>query len=214
MDTTHPTVLDAVRRYLSEAAGKHVESGKESVATWESFYDVYNDILARFAAKHSYRAEEIEDLLQDVWYEVIRRLPQFEYDPAKGGFRRWLYSIVQSRAIDAVRRRHTERKRRLPRPREYDELAAAADNRLPAVDLELDRQFHLEVVRSALVRLQQRLSDDEWRLFSLARIDGKNSTEVALATGLTPAAVRNRLARLAPKLEAAIADIVGRREPA
>lgn len=210
MDTTQPTVLDAVRRYLSEAAESRTGSGKEALASWESFYDVYNDVLARFAGRHAFRAEEIEDLLQDVWYEVIRRLPQFEYDPAKGGFRRWLYAIVQSRAIDAVRRRQTERKRRLPDPRARDELAAAADHREPPADDALDRQFQIEIVRAALARLKQNLSNDEWRIFTLARIEGRTSAEVAREVGLTPAAVRNRLARLTPKLESAIAGIVGR----
>jgi RNA polymerase sigma-70 factor (ECF subfamily) len=49
------------------------------------------------------RAEEPEDLLQEVFVQVVRDLPRFVGDG--DGLRRWLFAIAHNRLIDGRRRR-------------------------------------------------------------------------------------------------------------
>src|SRR6266540_6464336 len=45
---------------------------------WDSFYRIYTNILRRMAAEFHLDAGESEDLVQEVWAQVIVHLPEFE----------------------------------------------------------------------------------------------------------------------------------------
>jgi RNA polymerase sigma-70 factor (ECF subfamily) len=47
-------------------------------------------------------ADEAEDLLQEVFLQAWRRAP--EYDPQRGSFSAWIFTIARNRRIDAMRR--------------------------------------------------------------------------------------------------------------
>lgn len=206
-DTTSSHLLDSVRRHLARSLSK---SGVPEVAdqrAWDSFYQRYQEILTRFARKLSFQADQVEDLLQDVWFEVIRQLPRFEYDRARGGFRRWLYIIVRRRAIDHVR----QRAGRLDLPVNAGSFfdSGLQDPRAldPAADL--DRKFKIEILQEAVDLFRLQATASEWETFSLCRLQGLNSTAAAERLQITPEAVRKRLERASQKLRAAMADLIG-----
>lgn len=206
-DTTSSNLLDAVRRHLSRSLGESGLLDADDQEAWETFYEHYHDVLTRFAHKLKFRADEIEDLLQDVWCEVIRQLPRFEYDRTRGGFRRWLYIIVRRRAIDHARHRAVRRRVNVD-PRSFFNSGLldphAAD---PSADL--DRQFKTEILHAAINLFRREATTAEWDTFSLCRLKGLSSTAAADALGTTPEAVRKRLERISAKLRRAITELVG-----
>ncbi|MFO0947274.1 MAG: sigma-70 family RNA polymerase sigma factor [Planctomycetota bacterium] len=207
--TTHASLIADVRVFLANAIQKHGAVAQKDLAAWERFFDVYNDILVRFASKLKFHTQEQEDLTQDVWCRVIQDLPRYQYDPARGGFRRWLYTIVQCRAIDHARHRRV-RASTTKRPLESRSILQGNDpsyQNQPAD--ELDRQFKTEVVRAAIDIFKSRASEKEWEVFNLCRMQGKAPLEVAEQLELNPATVRKRLERAMEKLREAIVDLVG-----
>jgi RNA polymerase sigma factor (sigma-70 family) len=48
---------------------------------------------------------DLDDCVQEVWAELVTLLRVLRYDPRRGRFRTWLYTIVHSRATDLLRRR-------------------------------------------------------------------------------------------------------------
>lgn len=204
MDTTQSSLLEAIKAYL--AGDSH--GAAATFDQWREFYATYNDILTRFATKQRFRGDEIEDLMQDVWMEVIRHLPAFDYDQQRGGFRRWLYTIVRTRTLDRARRRKS---RQNLRGQLLDFGYAAGAGASPDSDPseELDRAFRVEIVRVALERLQKRATDLEWQVFHRCRIRDQSSTEAAGELAISAESVRKALQRAHAKLRAALIELLG-----
>lgn len=207
--TTHASLLADVRVFLTKAMRQHGPVARAELEAWDRFFDVYNDILLRFAARLKMGSQEREDLTQDVWCRVIQDLPRYEYDPTKGGFRRWLFTIVHCRAIDHARyqraRAGTKKK-----PESSGSLLTRPDAaRLEEPVDELDRQFKTEVVRAAIGLLQTRATAAEWDAFRLCRLEGASGAEAARQLGIQPAALRKRLERSLGRLREVIVELVG-----
>lgn len=207
--TTHASLLADVRVFLAKAVQEHGAVAQSDLAAWDRFFDLYNEILVRFAAKLRFHSQEQDDLTQDVWCRVIQDLPRYQYDPARGGFRRWLYTLVQCRAIDHARRRRV-RAAAVKRPVDSRSLVTGIDasHRDEPAD-ELDRQFKTEVVRAAIDLFRSRASAKEWEVFNLCRLQGVTPSDAAERLQLNPPTVRKRLERATTKLREAITEIVG-----
>ena len=202
-DTTYPNLLRAVRSYLQKAVDEHAALDDADRRAWEDFYELYSRILLRFANKLRYPAQEADDLLQEVWKEILRQLPGFEYDPAKGGFRRWLFTIVQRRAIDFARARGRNVATTMPITGELPDKDA------PLPEEELNRRFQAEVVHDAIEAFRQSAKEPSWRVFELCRLRGLNSAQAAEILEISPEATRKRLERAMKEFRDTIAGLVG-----
>src|SRR5579864_7629026 len=60
---------------------------------WDSFYRTYTNILRRMAGEFHLNAEESEDLIQEVWAQVIVHLSDFHWQQHGSGMRGWLYTL-------------------------------------------------------------------------------------------------------------------------
>jgi RNA polymerase sigma factor (sigma-70 family) len=69
---------------------------------WEEFRGRYGPVIRGFSRKFGPRAEDAEDVLQEVMLGFFRVAPQFEYDPRKGRFRGYLKrataNVIRKRA--------------------------------------------------------------------------------------------------------------------
>jgi RNA polymerase sigma-70 factor (ECF subfamily) len=210
--STHASLIADVRAFLTKAVQQHGKAAAEDLAVWDKFFDVYNEILKRFAARLRFRSQEQEDLTQDVWCRVIQDLPKYEYDPARGGFRRWLFTIVQCRAIDHARYRRARTSLK-SRPVDSRSMVLGFDAAEAATPGDaLDRQFKQEVVRAAMELFRTKATEQEWEAFELCRLQNLSGPEAAAKLGIAPAALRKRLERASVKLRAAIVDLVGTEE--
>lgn len=114
--------------------------------------------------------EEVDDLLQDVFLQALRRLPSLRDSTA---FPAWLTTIARNRATDFYRQR------RMDETFDEDTTAAAGDDREALRVLNLVRTLP-EAYRETLV---------------LRFVEGLTGPEIAARTGLTPGSVRVNLHR-------------------
>jgi RNA polymerase sigma factor (sigma-70 family) len=145
-------------------------------AAWKQFYDLYAPKIRAYAFTCGAAHQEIGDCVQEVWRELLLRLPAFRLDPQRGQFDTWLYQIVKSKTADIARSHKT----RLWQAKSAG-LQYVADNHLnPALILE-----DQEMVGLAWARLRQKLS---WRTFlvlQLRLVEQRPVVEVAQALGLS-----------------------------
>src|SRR5258708_5985615 len=64
-------------------------------AAWEDFVSLYGPLAYRFARKRGLQDADAADVTQNVLQAVAKSLRGFDYDPALGRFRSWLFEIVR-----------------------------------------------------------------------------------------------------------------------
>src|SRR5262249_53441189 len=99
-----PELLAKTKSYLicreeGEGASQDLE------AAWSTFYIHYSRKIRSYAFRCGAAAEEVGDCIQEVWRELLVRLPTFDLDPLRGQFDTWLFRIVQGKAADLRRTR-------------------------------------------------------------------------------------------------------------
>ena len=125
-----------------------------------------------------------EDVLQDVFLGVWR--DPYAYDGARGSFASWLLAVVHHKAVDAVRREESQRRRQ---SRAEDE--AVLDGPTGVRDVEDDAWSRVvaEQVRSALAVLPE----PQKEALTLAYYGGYTQREVAALTGAPLGTVKTRM---------------------
>src|SRR5262245_58872999 len=80
MHTTSVSLLERVRRPGEAKA-------------WERFVELYTPLLYHWARSVGLQDQDAADLVQDVLTSLVRKMPEFTYDPGRS-FRAWLRTVT------------------------------------------------------------------------------------------------------------------------
>lgn len=141
-------------------------------------FELHRGALRSYLRLATGSADLAEELSQDVYLRVITRAETYQ---PRGRERAWLFSIARHLVVDHFRRQATTT---VP----LDEIAR------PPV------QMARVSLREALANLPER----EREVFLLCEVGGLTYAEMAVATGLTPAAVRSAIYRARVQLRAEV----------
>ncbi|TYP84939.1 RNA polymerase sigma-70 factor (ECF subfamily) [Blastococcus xanthinilyticus] len=125
-----------------------------------------------------------EDVLQEVFLGVWR--DPHAYDGARGSFASWLLAVVHHKAVDAVRREESQRRRQA---RAEDEAVLDAPVAVRDVADDAWSRVVAEQVRSALGELPE----SQKEALTLAYYGGYTQREVAALTGAPLGTVKTRM---------------------
>ena len=76
----------------------------EECLAWEEFFHVYDAVIRVSIARVHRAVHVIDDVTQDVWIIVIRRLPKWVFDPTLGAIGAWVAKIASRLAARRPRR--------------------------------------------------------------------------------------------------------------
>src|SRR5258708_39511416 len=80
MQSTHPTLLDRLRRNDDRDA-------------WDRFVALYSPLLFEWARRNGVPHDDAADIVQNVLVLLVKRIQQFKQQPG-GSFRGWLFAIL------------------------------------------------------------------------------------------------------------------------
>lgn len=143
------------------------EGALPPVVDFASLYDAWFDHVVRWL--HVLRAPEadIEDLAQDVFLVVRRRLPDFDGRNIAG----WLHRIAQRQVIQHRRKKWLKRVMQTSIPSAVESLAADA--------VLADAQLALKEKQRLLENLLSRMSEKRRIVFVLFEVEGYSGEEIA-----------------------------------
>ena len=64
---------------------------------WQLFVDLYAPLVYGLARKRGLQDADAADLTQEVFRSVADAVRRLEYDPRKGTFRGWLYTVTRNK---------------------------------------------------------------------------------------------------------------------
>lgn len=183
----------------SGESGDERNSGIQSTSpgsgrlSFEEIYRTFFDRVHRWTRALGGPPAEREDLVQDVFLVVHRRLPDFDGQNVDG----WLYQITRRRVRD-FRRRHWMR---------LFLSSRSAGESLVSSSLGPDRQLESKEQEAFLFRLLSKLPETQRAAFVLFDIDGFSGEEVARLEGVKINTVWARVKTAREKLATHIARL-------
>ena len=176
------------------------------VTAWDEFYRIYNAMLRRFAQSRGLRGTNVDDCLQEVWFEVARSLSAFEHPWDRPGLRAWLYAVVRSKANDLFRRTTRRREESLEEAR-----AAGMEPQSPPSDPAAlsQQQWERTLLETTIENLRGELSQTNAELLQMRLVEQRDVAEVAAALRISPEQVWYRQYRLLKKIRARMAVFSG-----
>ena len=165
---------------------------------WERFLVLFTPLLSRWGHRLGVPAADTEDLLQEVFLVLFRKLPEFRYDPTKS-FRAWLWTVFHRQTL-AWRKQQT---RNLPLTVEQLEALASPDSVLEATEAEYRRALQDRILH--IIRTD--FPPPTWEIFWQVTVEGRSGIEVARQFGVTPNAVYLARGRVLARLRQELADL-------
>jgi RNA polymerase sigma-70 factor (ECF subfamily) len=198
LSEAEPDSLPTRQSLLSRLRDCHDHSG------WRAFFDSYWRLIYNVARKSGLNDAEAQDVVQNTFVYLTRRLPGFRYDPARGSFKSWLRVVTRSRISEFLRREKALSPGRrqeagpgiettLPN---LEELPDPAADRLDEV---WQREWEENLVDAALRRVRAKVSSQQLLIFRLAATGDLPLNQVAkkLHVSLTQVYLaRHRVGRL------------------
>jgi RNA polymerase sigma factor (sigma-70 family) len=193
--TTRPSLLARIRDPRDSAA-------------WGEFVDVYGPLVYDYGRRRGLQDADAADLTQDVLRAVAAAAGRFAYDPARGAFRSWLFTVTRRKFLDHARRRRpgdrgtgdTDVQRR---------LEAEADRQGDDGDEadEWNRAMRQRLLDWAARQIRGEFQPATWRAFWLCAVEGIAPQEAAASLGMSIGATYAAKCRVLARLREEISRI-------
>ena len=166
---------------------------------WREFVQIYGPVVYRFARNRGLQDADAADLMQDVLRSVARTAPRLEYDPARGTFRGWLYTVTRNKIYNFLDgQRHRPRASGDADARERLDSAPARDGDGP--DAEWEREYQRGLTNRAMDRVKGEFQPATWKAFWETAVEGRPAGEVGAGLKMTPGAVYVAKSRVLARL--------------
>ena len=173
-------------------------------AAWQEFLDLYAPLVYNYARKQGLQDADAADLTQDVLVAVAGAVGRLQYDPGRGSFRNWLFTVVR-RKLANWRRDRTARRNGTgdPMPSQLLEECPAAD----AVEAEWEADWQRQVFAWACEQVRRDVALPTWQAFWRTVVEGQPGKQVAADLGLTLTAVYHARSRIRARLKELVQSV-------
>lgn len=184
-----PSDAELVRR-LAEADGSALSQ------LYQRFGRPCYSLARRICADEGLAEDVVQEVFLTLWRDPAR------YDPSRGGFATWLLTLIHHKAVDAVRRESTLRRRMVAAPEAGEEWSPTP---VPGADQAAIARVAAGQVRAAL----HRLPFEQRQVLALAYFGGHTQREIAVLTGVPLGTVKSRMFTAVQRLRSLLADQLG-----
>jgi RNA polymerase sigma-70 factor (ECF subfamily) len=178
MHTTPASLLERLRQPNQQAA-------------WARFVALYTPLLYHWARRVGLSSPQAGDLVQEVLLLLVRKLPEFVYDPRKS-FRAWLRTVTLNKWRESLRRD--------PSRSEINGVDLSDQAGPDSIQELEDAEYHDYLARRALTLMQAEFQPTTWKACWEQVVHGRPAAEVARELGITEAAAHVAKSRVLRRL--------------
>ena len=155
---------------------------------WGRFVDLYSPLLFRWAKQLGLSDHDRADLVQDVFLVLVRKLPEFQYDPVRS-FHAWLKTVFLNQHRVRLRNRSP-----ILNDDACDRLAAKSEH-----DLE-DSEHHAYLIRQAFRLIASEFSAQQQKAFNDYVLGERAPEDVASELNISPGTVYSIKSKILSRL--------------
>lgn len=171
---------------------------------WREFFDRYWRLIYSVARKAGLTDIEAQEVVQNTFIYLSRRMPNFHYDRSRGSFKSWLRVVTRSRIHAYCRAEKAGQTLiREPLPDEEDQAADAVegvpDPAADALDEVWQREWEENLISTAFRRLRTKVGSQQLLIFRTALMEDLPMSQVAKKLDVNVAQVylaRHRVGKL------------------
>ena len=173
---------------------------------WAEFATLYGPVVYGFARKRGLQDADASDLVQDVLRSVARNAERLEYDPKRGTFRGWLYTVARNKIFNFLNSQRNRARGVGDDGSDHDRLDSLADKRDDQEALwELEYQRRLSSLAMDAVRHE--FQPATWKAFWATAVDGKSAADIGRELGMTSGAVYVAKSRVLARLREKVTEL-------
>ena len=185
-----PTNTSLIRRVRDVTDGQ----------SWREFVALYEPLLLSYVRNRGLTNADASDVVQEIFINLLRVLPNFNLDHERGRFRTWLWQVTMNAIADYFRRRKSQgRAEDVWREQAPTEITDEPDEAW----VQSYRQRILEFVMPQVKAVTQ---DKTWQCFEEFVLKNRPGNDIAAEVGLTANAVRVNANRVMDKVRVLCAD--------
>jgi RNA polymerase sigma-70 factor (ECF subfamily) len=175
-----------------------IRDGRDQEA-WQQFVQLYAPVVYGFARKRGLQDADAADVMQDVLRSVARTAARLEYDPSRGSFRGWLYTVSRNKIFNFLQanRHNLDRGKGGEEARERLETLADSEWQLAS---SWDEEYERNLALLAMNQVQEEVLPATWQAFWQTAVEGKHAREAGLALGMSAGAVYVARSRVLARL--------------
>ena len=171
---------------------------------WNEFVEIYAPLIHAYGRHHGLQDADAADLAQDVLQAVAGAIKSFEYDPERGSFRGWLFTVTRNKL-----RRMQSRRQRQPQGSGgsgMQELLHEQPGR--ESDEEMWNESHrLRLFHWAADQVRHAFQETTWQAFWQTAVEHRNAKDVAEELNISVGAVYIAKSRVLTKIREKIVSL-------
>jgi RNA polymerase sigma factor (sigma-70 family) len=140
-------VLNRIQSFLTAPPRDGRPTYEESEA-WIDFYQIYDPVIRMIVKRWIVSESDRDDLVQEIWALLIRRLPRLNLEPARGTLCAWVAAVARHHAGRHARRGSRRRHEPLT-----PELASVLVDPATSPVIELERKQRQALVHAVIADL-------------------------------------------------------------
>ena len=171
---------------------------------WEEFVEIYAPLVYRYARRRGLQDADAADVTQDALRAAARTMPAFEYDPTRGRFRNWLFTVARNEIADLLARGGQG-----AGDTAIHELLDNHPDRAAAEEQTWEREYEERLFQWAAERVRADFQESTWEAFWKTAVEGESPQAVAEQLGISTGAVYIAKSRVIARLRANVERQLG-----
>jgi len=187
---TRPSLLVRIKDFADQEA-------------WERFVELYAPLVYGYARKRGLQEADASDLTQEVLRAVAAAAERLEYDPRRGSFRGWLYTVTCNKFRDFA-----EHRQRLCQGSGDTAVQAVLNDQPVPEESQWEEEYQQQLFALAADRVRGEFEVTTWRAFWQVAVEGRSAKETAAALGTSVGAVYIAKSRVLARLREVVQELI------